>query len=181
MPGVEVNLIDRRFQRVTDPILEIGSRELRELIRQRPDAAATRDDQTTTNLEARVLEFVSAFNQRNIDGMLELADESVQWLMVDGAKVSLETEGKAALRRSMEKYFSSCPSCKSTIEWTRRAGSRVTAFERASWTSKGETKSQKSLSVYEFRRDKILRVYYFPIDATEAVEQKVLAGAAVTN
>lgn len=96
--------------------------------------------------------------------MLELVDENLQWLSVDGAKVSIETEGKAALRQSMMRYFSSCPSCKSSLEWVQSAGSRITAMERASWSSKSEVKSQRSLSVYEFSGDKILRVYYFPAE-----------------
>lgn len=114
--------------------------------------------------EKRVREFVEAFNARNVDAMLELADESVQWLIVEGPKVSVETEGKAALRESMGRYFRSCPSCKSSLEWIQSAGSRVTALERASWFGKSGAKSQRSLSVYEFRGDKILRVYYFPAE-----------------
>lgn len=114
--------------------------------------------------EKRVREFVGAFNARNVDAMLELADENVQWLSVDGAKVSVETEGKAALRESMGRYFRSCPSCKSSLEWIQSAGSRVTALERASWSGKSGAKSQRSLSVYEFLGGKILRVYYFPAE-----------------
>ncbi|MCM3873804.1 MAG: nuclear transport factor 2 family protein [Pyrinomonadaceae bacterium] len=114
--------------------------------------------------EKRVREFVGAFNTRNVDAMLEVADENVQWLSVDGAKVSVETEGKAALRESMERYFRSCPSCKSSLEWIQSAGSRVTALERASWSGKSGAKSQRGLSVYEFRGGKILRVYYFPAE-----------------
>ena len=111
--------------------------------------------------EKRVREFVEAFNARKIDVMLELAAENIQWMNIDGAKVSIEVEGKAALRESMVRYFRSCPSCKSSLEWIQRAGSRVTAMERASWSGKSGAKSQRSLSVYEFRGDKILRVYYF--------------------
>ncbi len=111
--------------------------------------------------EKQVRAFVEAFNTRDIDVMLALADDNIQWLIVDGAKVSVETEGKAALRDSMVRYFRSCPSCKSSLEWIQIAGSRVTAMERASWSGKDGAKSQGSLSVYEFRGDKILRVYYF--------------------
>ena len=115
--------------------------------------------------EKRVREFVEAFNARKLDVMLELAAENIQWMHIDGAKVSIEAEGKAALRESMERYFKSCSSCRSSLEWVQIAGSRVTAMERASWTGKGGAKSQRSLSVYEFRGDKILRVYYFPAEA----------------
>ena len=114
--------------------------------------------------EKQVRDFVEAFNARNIDLMLELVDENLQWLSVNEAKVSIETEGKAALRQSMMRYFSSCPSCRSSLEWVQSAGSRITAMERASWSTKSGVKSQRSLSVYEFSGDKILRVYYFPAE-----------------
>lgn len=115
--------------------------------------------------EKRVREFVEAFNARKIDAMLELAAENIQWMHIDGAKVSIEVEGKAALRESMGRYFSSCSSCRSSLEWVQIAGSRVTAMERASWSAKGGAKSQRSLSVYEFRDGKIQRVYYFPAES----------------
>jgi len=127
-------------------------------------ASSTRAVNPSIEPEQQVRAFVEAFNARDIDLMIAMADENIQWLMVDGAKVSVETEGKAALRESMVRYFRSCSSCKSSLEWIQRAGSRVTAMERASWTGKSGAKSQKSLSVYEFRGDKILRVYYFPAE-----------------
>ena len=114
--------------------------------------------------EVRVRNLVEAFNSRNIDAMLELVDENIQWLHVSGTKITVETEGKEALRQSMGRYFTSCSSCKSSLESVQRAGTRVTAMERASWTSKSGPKSQRSLSVYEFSGDKILRVYYFPAE-----------------
>lgn len=114
--------------------------------------------------ETRVREFVAAFNARNIEAMLGAVDDNVQWLSVNEAKVTIETEGKNALRESMERYFRSCTSCKSSLERVQKSGSRVTAMERATWSGKSGLKSQRSLSVYEFRNGKILRVYYFPAD-----------------
>jgi len=115
--------------------------------------------------EKRVREFVEAFNNRKLEAMLELTAENIQWLTVEGTKVSVETEGKAALRGSMERYFHSCQSCRSSLEWVQIAGSRVTAMERASWSGSSGPKSQRSLSVYEFQGGKIVRVYYFPAEA----------------
>ncbi len=115
--------------------------------------------------ERQVRAFVDAFNTRNIDGMLALASDAVQWLSVDGAKVGVETEGKDALRASMTKYFQQCPSCKSDLVWLKTAGSRVTALERANWTNRaGVAVSQTSLSVYELKDGRIQRVYYFPAE-----------------
>ncbi len=129
-----------------------------------PVSPAPRAVNSSLEPEKQVRAFVDAFNARDIDGMLALAEENLQWLSVDGAKISVETEGKAALRESMARYFRSCPSCKSRLEWIQRVGSRVTAMERASWTGKSGPKSQSGLSVYEFGGDKILRVYYFPAE-----------------
>jgi hypothetical protein len=117
-----------------------------------------------TDHEARVQEFVASFNNRNIEAMMGAVDENVQWLTVNEAKITIETEGKKALRESMERYFRSCSSCKSSLEWVKKSGSRVTAMERATWSGKSGLKSQTSLSVYEFRNGKILRVYYFPAE-----------------
>jgi hypothetical protein len=124
------------------------------------------EHQVTSSVEQerRVRAFVAAFNARDIDAMLALADDNIQWLSVNGPKVTIETEGKLALGQSMGRYFKSCPSCKSSLEWVQIAGSRVTAMERATWSSKSGAKSQSGLSVYEFNGDKILRVYYFPAE-----------------
>ena len=121
--------------------------------------------------ENRVREFVEAFNARKIDLMIEMTAEKIQWMIIDGAKVTIETDGRAALRASMERYFRSCPSCKSSLEWVQTAGSRVTAMERATWSGKEGVKSQRSLSVYEFQDGKILRVYYFPAEAVTVPPQ----------
>jgi len=114
--------------------------------------------------EKQVREFVEAFNSRDVDRMISLVDENIEWLQIDGSKITVNTSGKAALRESMTHYFRSCPSCKSSLEWVQTAGNRTLAMERASWTSKQGPKSQSSLSVYEFRDGKILRVYYFPAE-----------------
>jgi hypothetical protein len=121
-----------------------------------PDPAPTREQQ--------VRAFVAAFNERDLDRMLALADEKIQWLSVDGAKLAVETEGKAALKESMTAYFKSCPSCRSSIEWLRDTGQRIAVLERASWTGKSGSVSQTSLAVYEFGAGGIVRVYYFPAE-----------------
>ena len=114
--------------------------------------------------ESQVRDFVTAFNERDLESMLSKASENIQWLNVDGAKIKVETDGKAALRKSLEAYFRQCPSCRSSLEWVQSAGNRVTALERASWTGKSGPMSQKSLSVYEFNQEGIVRVFYFPAE-----------------
>ena len=127
-------------------------------------AQAPTSSAPVTDQETAVRRFVDAFNARDIDAMLAAADDGIEWASVDGPKVTIETSGKGALRDSMQKYFAQCPSCKSSLEWTKASGSRVAARERASWTSASGPRAQTSLSVYEFRAGKIARVYYFPVE-----------------
>jgi uncharacterized protein (TIGR02246 family) len=113
---------------------------------------------------AIVRTFVAAFNARDIDGMLALATDDVEWMMIDGAKIAVETAGKDALRKSMTAYFKSCPSCRSAIEIGTVSAARVAAIETASWTAASGPRSQRSLSVYEFQGGRIRRVYYYPVE-----------------
>jgi hypothetical protein len=114
--------------------------------------------------EQRVRDYVSAFNKRDIENMLSMVSDDIQWLTVVGDKIAVETQGKAKLRESMAAYFKSNPSAKSQLEWVQVTPSRVAALERAAWQSKAGPKSQASLSVYEFRGGLISRVYYYPAE-----------------
>jgi hypothetical protein len=109
--------------------------------------------------------FVAAFNARDLEAMLALADDAIEWGSLDGRAITVETSGKEALRASLTGYFASCPSCRAELEWVEPAGSRVAAYERSSWTTAaGVAKSQASLSVYELANGRIARVLYFPVE-----------------
>ena len=120
--------------------------------------------ETPNENEQRVRDYVSAFNNREIDTMLSMVSEDIQWLSVAGDKITVETEGKAALRESMAAYFKSTPTAKSELEWVQATESRVATLERASWQGKSGPKSQAGLAVYEFRDGLITRVYYYPAE-----------------
>lgn len=115
-------------------------------------------------IEQRVRDYVSAFNKRDIDGMLGMVSDDIQWLNVAGDKITVETEGKPKLRESMAAYFKSTPTAQSELGWVQATASRVAALERASWQGKSGPKSQAGLSVYEFRDGLISRVYYYPVE-----------------
>lgn len=120
---------------------------------------------------ATVRRFVDAFNARDIDAMLALATDDVEWLSVDGAKISVETSGKDALRKSMTAYFKSCPTCRGAVDIRTVTAARVAAVETASWTDASGPRSQKSLSVIEFHDGRVRRVYYFPVEPTVATRK----------
>jgi hypothetical protein len=120
--------------------------------------------ETPKSNEQRVRDYVSAFNKREIDTMLSMVSDDIQWLNVAGDKITVETQGKEKLRESSATYFKSTPSAKSELEWVRVTAARVAALERAAWQGKSGPKSQASLSIYEFRGGLISRVYYYPVE-----------------
>lgn len=107
--------------------------------------------------------FLEAFNRHDVEAMLALAHPDVQWLSVDGDKISVETAGQAALRDSMKGYFASLPTVRSTFESTLVAGPYVTVVERARWQGKSGERTQAALAVYEVREGKVRRVWYYPV------------------
>lgn len=112
--------------------------------------------------------WVDHFNTRNLDGLLALAHDDVEWLTVTGAEITVETRGKEALRASLTSYFASCPSCRSTVEVYQTLGVYTSTVEHAEWqTRSGETKRQSSLAVYEMADGLVRRVWYYPAVAPE--------------
>ncbi len=120
--------------------------------------------QTQKSSEEHVRDYVAAFNKHDVETMLAMVSDDIEWLSVAGEKVTVETQGKTKLRESLVGYFKSTPGVKSELEWVQVTASRVAALERASWQGKTGPKSQASLSVYELRDGLIARVYYFPAE-----------------
>jgi ketosteroid isomerase-like protein len=118
-------------------------------------------------IEQSVRDYVSAFNSRQIDVMMNMVSDDIQWLSVMGDKITVETQGKASLRESLTAYFKSTPSANSDLEWVRASASRVVVLERAGWQDKAGPKSQASLAVYEFSGKLISRVYYYPVEKND--------------
>lgn len=119
---------------------------------------------TPASLEQRARDYVAAFNSREIDTMLSMVTDDIQWLSVAGDQISVETAGKGPLRESLTAYFQASPTTKSELEWVQASASRVVALERAAWQGKSGPKSQASLCIYEFRDGLIARVYYYPVE-----------------
>ena len=106
--------------------------------------------------------FIAAFNEHDSAAMGALVADDVAWLSVTGEEVVVEVKGKGELVASMNAYFESCPTCQSALSGIISTADRVSAIEIASWQGKSGSKSQRSISVYEFSEGMIQRVYYFP-------------------
>lgn len=114
--------------------------------------------------EEVVERYMAAYNDHDVEAMLELVHPDVQWLAVDGDRIRVETEGADALAEAMRGYFEAVPSTRSSIETLMVSGKRVSVHERAHWKSSGQLRSHTALSVYEIAAGRILRVWYFSAD-----------------
>ena len=114
------------------------------------------------NEQETVKEFVKAFNERDLNTMLDLAGAEMKWLSISGKNVSVETSSQEELKQAMQGYFTSMPFAKSEIRQMEQSGPFVYALEEAFWTVNGTTKSQCSMAVYELADKKIKHVWYFP-------------------
>ena len=108
--------------------------------------------------------YVDAFNAHNVEAMLKMVTDDVQWLTIDGDYIVTETGNKEELRQGMEGYFESCSTCKSNLEHVFSTGERVSALEVATFETAQGIQKQQSISVYEFSGDLIKRVYYFAVE-----------------
>jgi len=130
------------------------------------DAPTTAQVPMTSNpAKANIVHaYTKAFNDRDVDSMLALATDDVEWISLQGRDLLMGADGAENLRATMLDYFKNCGSCRATLRWTKTTDERVVALEEASWDADGERKAQNALSVYEFEVDKIRRVYYFPAE-----------------
>lgn len=106
--------------------------------------------------------FVAAFNQQDVDAMLEFSTADLRWMSVSGDRISIETSTHAALRDAMTGYFESTPGARAEILSTSKSGPFVHTLEKVFWLSGGTEKSQCSMAMYEILDGKLQNVWYFP-------------------
>lgn len=107
------------------------------------------EDSATSHLHT-VEQYFAAFNAHDSAAMARYITDDVVWLSISDDKLAIETKGKSALITSMDAYFGSCPTCQSSLSETISTSSRISAIETARWQGKSGSKSQRSISVYEF-------------------------------
>ncbi len=122
------------------------------------NACGTGSDPLIANTRA----FVAAFNGQDAAAMGELAHPEIEWLSANGSRIEAGTVGREALLAEMQSYFDGDFSTTSELLEPIRHGQFVTATEAASWQSKGQTRRQCSVVVYEYEGKLIRRVTYYP-------------------
>ena len=102
--------------------------------------------------EILVRKFIDAFNRQDPEAMMTMMAPDIQWLSVDGEKISSEGSSREAIGASMKTYFKSCPTCRSRLDGVVATSKRLSAVEIAQW-KKGEiSKEQRSICFHSPRR-----------------------------
>ena len=114
--------------------------------------------------EKTIQNYVAAFNSQDVDSMLPMLADDVQWMSVDGETITKKTNNKEELRKALIDYFDSCSTCRSRLEDIFSADSKVSALEIVSYQTRDGLKEEKLVSVYEFSGSLIKRIYHFPAE-----------------
>jgi hypothetical protein len=124
--------------------------------------AAEEQDAPPTPL-AVAQSYVEAYNARDLDAMMALMHDEVEWLAIERSEAQAFAKGKGDLTRQMESYFSSPMATTSTIDGSVIDGRFVAVREIARWTgSDGKPREQSALAVYEIENGLVRRVWYYP-------------------
>lgn len=105
---------------------------------------------------------IDAFNQRDIDRLVDNVSDDFKWYYIAPDTLVLEVAGKENFKASMEGYFQAVPTVLSSVEEYTVDGNRISFKEVVQYKKKnGETASASAMGVYEIREDKIYRAWYF--------------------
>ena len=107
--------------------------------------------------------YLDAYNRHESEAVAALLAPDVKWLSLDAEKLTVDGDGRGALRIWLAGYFNSLPDVRSEFLSIEQTGAFLSVRERASWTAKdGIRRSQQSHGVYEIRDSLIARAWYFP-------------------
>lgn len=109
--------------------------------------------------------FIAAYNQHDIDKMLEKTAQEVKWLYNINDKILIETDNKGALRTAMIAHFKQQPNARSQIKSSLTLGDTVAVVEEA--FSNDGASSQCALSIYQLKQNLIQSVTYYAATACE--------------
>ncbi|MEO0420171.1 MAG: nuclear transport factor 2 family protein [Pseudomonadota bacterium] len=127
-----------------------------------PTGMAAAQEVQPSELQVAVA-YVDAYNARDLNAILALMHEDVEWLSIEGSETVAFASGKAELAAQMEDYLASPDATFSTVEGSVGNGRFVAVREVAHWTDdKGNSRSQAALAVYEIEGGLVRRVWYYP-------------------
>lgn len=103
---------------------------------------------------------VEAYAKRDLDAMMAVFHEDIEWMSVEGASITKVATGRPPLRSMMAENLAAFPDASWTVESMHRVGAYVTTTEFAEWD--GGQSSLRNAVVYEVRDGLVRRIWFFP-------------------
>ena len=127
-----------------------------------PAAPSQQIETRNTDNELIVAAFAEAYNNGDLDGMMDHAHDAFSWRSIENDKAETIVSNADALRNELSSYFNADQKPRSDVVVVKSHGDYVTTLERAYWTVDGAERSQASFAVYQIEDGRIRRVWYFP-------------------
>lgn len=103
--------------------------------------------------------FVAALNAHDVEAMLAIASDEVQWMSVAGDETVVEADRVNQLAAAMTNYLASLASPRSEIRSITGGGPFVHTVEEAFRVADGVEKSACGAAVYEIGEGTIVNVW----------------------
>ncbi len=111
-----------------------------------------------------VQRLTDAFNAHDVNGIVALSGENVEWLDVRGRKLSVNASGRGAVTRQMTRFFAAHTSARCVIEDSVVAGSSVAVRRHIFWQEGSNMMSESSLVVYQIKNGLVRRAWFHPAE-----------------
>jgi ketosteroid isomerase-like protein len=118
---------------------------------------------TADSPEAQTLRaYSAAFNRHDPAAATALLAPNVKWMTVDTDKLTVEGQGREAVRDWLTGYFQAQRDVRSEFLSLEQTGILLAVRGRVSWTAAGNQRVEESHAVYEVRNGLITNVWFFP-------------------
>lgn len=116
-----------------------------------------------TDLVAKVMAQTDAYNRKDLDALLEgLAEDYESW-EVGPEGPNCRARGRDQVGQALAAMFAASGYANSTVEDVRAYGQLAVAIEVDSFDTADGRKTMRSLGLYEFRGEELLRAWSFPL------------------
>ncbi|MEZ4722332.1 MAG: nuclear transport factor 2 family protein [Flavobacteriales bacterium] len=103
-----------------------------------------------------------AFNSHDIQTMVSNLHADFKWYYVMDDELTLETDSRDQFATNLKSYYTQFPEVRSQIVEYSIVGDKVSFKEEVHWTNdKGKKGVSTAIGVYQFKGDKIYRVWYY--------------------
>lgn len=106
-------------------------------------------------------QFYEAFNDHDVEAMMELSHEDIRMYSVSGSRISTDIDGKEELRTWLTNYFEEYPEVRSEITGVGRYSNYTSLVETATWGDPDDPTIQSSTVVYEASDSLVVAAWYY--------------------